>query len=181
MNQNFDRVSNTNINEYIQATKGLSDKCIGCAVCFSPNHQIISYKYPKQQTHSSYVGYFKDHLKQNAQNAFNSKKVVKVSFDYDKVREQMRKQKRDSIINEGDQGSKEKLIQNQKLLGSYATTNRDFHQVGLKKEGKDAETLRKNILDKHREGNIVQVPVSCFLGNTSYKDKFDQYENVMKM
>jgi len=27
---------------------------------------------------------------------------------------------------------------------------------------------------------MVTVPLNCFLGNTSYKDKYDQFDNVMK-
>lgn len=49
----------TNIGEYLKQTKGHDDKCIGCANCLSPHHQIIQYKYPKQ-INSRYNEQFKN-------------------------------------------------------------------------------------------------------------------------
>lgn len=42
------------------------------------------------------------------------------------------------------------------------------------------QKLRQNIQEKYRDGHTVRVPTNCFLGNTSYNDKYDQFENVVK-
>lgn len=55
-----------------------------------------------------------------------------------------------------------------------------MQHLDLKKEGSGAQALRQHILEKLKVGNTVYVPMNCFLNSTQYKDKFDQYGNVMK-
>lgn len=93
----------------------------------------------------------------------------------------MRKQHREMLQNEGDQDSLERIEKNRKIQHTFNTTNRDLQVTGLQKEGKDAYELKKNIVERQREGNMARVPLNCFLGYTSYTDKFDQYDNVMKI
>jgi len=55
-----------------------------------------------------------------------------------------------------------------------------MQHLSLKTEGSGAQALRNHILEKQKVGNTVNVPMNCFLNSTQYKDKFDQYDNVMK-
>jgi hypothetical protein len=61
-----------------------------------------------------------------------------VSFDYDKVRYQVRKQHQEQIRSEGDQDSLERIEKNRKMQHTFNTTNRDLQKIGLQKEGLDA-------------------------------------------
>jgi hypothetical protein len=41
--------------------------------------------------------------------------------------------------------------------------------------------LKLAILENNREGNMVMVPMNCFLGNTAYKDSFMENLNPQMM
>lgn len=43
-----------------------------------------------------------------------------------------------------------------------------------------AKLARKNIQLKQQLGSIVKVKANCFFENTTHKDKYDHYENVIK-
>lgn len=47
--------------------------------------------------------------------------------------------------------------------------------------GKDERSLKLAILENNREGNMVHVPMNCFLGNTSYESNFIECPNPRMM
>ena len=59
------------------------------------------------------------------------------------------------------------LIEARKMQFSHKTTNNDLQKV-TESPGKDERSLKLAILENNREGNMVRVPMNCFLGNTSY-------------
>ena len=70
----------------------------------------------------------------------------------------------------------ETIVQSRKLLFSHKTTNNDLQKAsGI--PDLDSKSLKLSILEKNREGNMVFVPMNCFLGNTSYTNQFIEILN----
>ena len=74
----------------------------------------------------------------------------------------------------------ETLIESRKIQFTHNTTNKDLQKVS-DSPGKAERSLKLAILENNREGNMVMVPMNCFLGNTSYTNNFIECPNPQMM
>ena len=70
----------------------------------------------------------------------------------------------------------ETLIESRKMQFSHKTTNKDLQKIS-DSPGKAERSLKMAILQNNKEGNMVMVPMNCFLGNTSYSNTFIECPN----
>lgn len=150
--------------------------------CLTQEHRIISYKYPKNSTHSRYNDFFTNEATEPLDRKNMNKSMQfapRISFNYDQVRNKLKRDYQEQ--QKSEPGSLERQQNEQKLMFSNETTNRrEFFIKGKTKARHDINNAKKFIQEKQKQGSSVMVPMNCFTGSTAYRDKFDRHENVVR-
>lgn len=137
-------VTNTNIKDFLNVTLTKDPKCL------TQEHRIISYKYPKNSTHSRYNDFFTNEATEplDRKNMNMSMQFApRISFNYDQVRNKLKRDYQEQQNSEP--GSLERQQNEKKLMYTNETTNRrEFFIKGKTKARHDINNAKNFIQEK---------------------------------